>query len=80
MGQKEWFPKKSPVFGDEKVHKNLRGAKPWNVEEMQTSLKWHRPGSMAWLWFMISKKTLPKISDIVNIGSENIDDINKIKT
>jgi len=63
-GEKRGYPKKSPVLTIEKVHANRGGAVPWHVSEMQQFLKFHRPGSMARLWFFISINTLPRIGDV----------------
>ncbi len=69
-GEKRGYPKMSPVFSVGKIHKNRGGATPWSVKEMRQFLSYHKTGSMARLWFLISINTLPRIGDVGRLGKD----------
>jgi integrase len=74
-GEKRGYPKMSPVFGVQKVHKSRGGATPWSVEEFKQFLKRHESGSMARLWLMMSLNTLPRIGDAGMLGGKHLSEI-----
>jgi integrase len=74
-GEKRGYPRMSPVFDVEKVHKNRGGATPWTVKEMRQFFNHHGTGTMARLWLLESLNTLPRIGDTGRLGDEHMSEI-----